>query len=122
MEFPTSLSNILPNVLAQMPLPSLQNFSISVLIPACNEEKGIGKVIEGFRHAIPSAEIFVYDNNSSDRTAEKAEKMGAIVRHEFRQGKGNVVRRMFLGWTIDRRDLLPYRPKNLNRLSHSESR
>lgn len=76
-------------------LPVLENFSISVLIPSYNEEAGIENVIEGFRHAISSAEIFVYDNNSSDRTAEKAEKMGAIVRQEFRQGKGYVVRRMF---------------------------
>jgi len=73
----------------------IENISISVLVPSYNEEKGIGKVIEGFRRAIPSAEIFVYDNNSSDRTAEEAAKMGAIVRQEHRQGKGYVVRRMF---------------------------
>jgi hypothetical protein len=95
MEFPTSLDNILSNGLSQPTISSLQNFSISVLIPSCNEEKGIEKVIEGFRHAIPSAEIFVYDNNSSDRTVAKAQEMGAIVRHERRQGKGCVVRRMF---------------------------
>jgi len=76
-------------------LPELQHISIAVLIPSYNEEKGIGNVIEGFRQAVPSAEIFVYDNNSSDLTAEKAKQFGAIVRQEFRQGKGYVVRRMF---------------------------
>lgn len=76
-------------------LSVIENVSISVLVPSYNEEKGIGDVIQGFRRAIPSAEIFVYDNNSSDRTAEEAEKMGAIVRQEHRQGKGYVVRRMF---------------------------
>ena len=79
----------------QATLSAIENISISVLVPSYNEEKGIGAVIEGFRQAIPSAEIFVYDNNSSDRTAEEAEKMGAIVRQEHRQGKGYVVRRMF---------------------------
>jgi len=74
---------------------AVKNISISVLVPAYNEEKGIGNVIQGFRQAIPYAEIFVYDNNSSDRTAEKAGEMGAIVRQEHRQGKGYVVRRMF---------------------------
>ena len=74
---------------------SWENMTISVLIPSYNEEVGIGKVIEGFRQALPSAEIFVYDNNSSDRTIEKAKNMGAVVRQESRQGKGYVVRRMF---------------------------
>ncbi len=75
--------------------PDLQHVSIAVLIPAFNEEQGIGNVIEGFRQAVPSAEIFVYDNNSSDHTAEKAARAGAIVRQEPRQGKGYVVRQMF---------------------------
>ena len=65
---------------------SWENMTISVLIPSYNEEVGIGKVIEGFRQALPSAEIFVYDNNSSDRTIEKAKNMGAVVRQESRQG------------------------------------
>lgn len=69
--------------------------SIAVLIPSYNEEAGIGHVIAGFREAVPSAEIFVYDNNSSDHTVEKAKNLGAIVRQESRQGKGYVVRRMF---------------------------
>ncbi len=76
-------------------LSHLQHLSIAVLIPSFNEEKGIGNVIEGFHKAIPSAEIFVYDNNSSDHTAELAKQSGAIVRQECRQGKGYVVRRMF---------------------------
>ena len=76
-------------------LAELSDLSIAVLIPSFNEEKGIGKVIEGFRQAVPSAEIYVYDNNSSDQTADLAKQSGAMVRQEFRQGKGYVVRRMF---------------------------
>jgi len=91
-DFPISTTD---NATERATASLLENISISILVPSYNEEKGIGKVIEGFRRAIPSAEIFVYDNNSSDRTAEEAEKMGAIVRQERRQGKGYVVRRMF---------------------------
>ncbi len=76
-------------------MPILKEVSISVLIPAYNEEKGIGRVVARFRQALPSAEIFVYDNNSLDRTIEAAHQLGAIVRQEPRQGKGYVVRRMF---------------------------
>ena len=68
---------------------------ISVLIPCFNEENSIAEVIRDFRLALPSAEIYVYDNNSSDRTAQCADAAGAIVRREPLQGKGNVVRRMF---------------------------
>ncbi len=68
---------------------------VAVLIPCYNEEKAIGAVVAKFRAALPSAEIYVYDNNSSDRTIEEAGKAGAIVRSEPLQGKGNVVRRMF---------------------------
>jgi glycosyltransferase involved in cell wall biosynthesis len=68
---------------------------IAVLIPCYNEEITIGKVVAEFCAALPSAKIFVYDNNSSDRTFEVAQKAGAVVRKEARQGKGNVVRRMF---------------------------
>jgi glycosyltransferase involved in cell wall biosynthesis len=68
---------------------------IVILIPCYNEEITIGKVVAEFRAALPSAKIFVYDNNSSDRTSEEAQKAGAVVRKESRQGKGNVVRRMF---------------------------
>ena len=67
----------------------------AVLIPCLNEEKTIGKVVEDFRHSLPDAVIFVYDNNSSDRTAEIAAAAGAIVHRETMQGKGNVMRRMF---------------------------
>lgn len=69
--------------------------SIAVLLPCYNEELTIGAVVAGFRDALPSAAIYVYDNNSSDFTALKARAAGAIVVREPRQGKGNVVRRMF---------------------------
>lgn len=68
---------------------------IAVLIPCYNEEKTIGQVVRDFRLALPSAHIYVYDNNSTDGTSAGAAAAGAIVRHELRQGKGNVVRRMF---------------------------
>jgi glycosyltransferase involved in cell wall biosynthesis len=69
--------------------------TIAVLIPCYNEEVTIGKVVAGFCAALPSATIYVYDNNSRDKTFENASKAGAIVRKESRQGKGNVLRRMF---------------------------
>lgn len=68
---------------------------IAVLLPAYNEEVTIVKVIEDFKKALPDADIYVYDNNSKDRTNELAREAGAIVRFEPRQGKGNVVRSMF---------------------------
>ncbi|HEY1638978.1 MAG TPA: glycosyltransferase family 2 protein [Rhizomicrobium sp.] len=68
---------------------------IAVLIPCYNEEMAISTVVRDFRAALPDAEIYVYDNNSKDRTLEVAREAGAIVRTEPRQGKGNVVRRMF---------------------------
>jgi len=68
---------------------------IAVLIPCYNEEQTIVKVINDFRKALPEAVIYVYDNNSTDKTALLAEQNGAIVRHEYLQGKGNVIRRMF---------------------------
>lgn len=68
---------------------------IAVLIPCYNEEASIAQVVGDFRQALPEAEIFVYDNNSRDRTAEVAAAAGAVVRQEHLQGKGNVVRRMF---------------------------
>lgn len=68
---------------------------IAVLIPCYNESKTIEKVILDFRRVLPDAAIYVYDNNSSDGTAEIAAKAGAIVRRERMQGKGNVIRRMF---------------------------
>ena len=68
---------------------------IAVLIPCYNEEKTIEKVVTDSRKALPNAVIYVYDNNSTDRTAEIAEAAGAVVRHEYVQGKGAVIRRMF---------------------------
>ena len=68
---------------------------IAVLLPAYNEEVTIVKVIEDFRRVLPHADIYVYDNNSKDKTNQLAREAGAIVRFEPRQGKGNVVRSMF---------------------------
>lgn len=69
--------------------------SIAVLVPCLNEEAAIGKVVSDFRAALPTATVYVYDNNSTDRTIEVATAAGAVVRRERRPGKGNVVRRMF---------------------------
>jgi glycosyltransferase involved in cell wall biosynthesis len=68
---------------------------IAVLLPCYNEEGAIAKTVADFRAALPDAAIYVYDNNSKDRTAAVAAEAGAIVRSEMMQGKGNVVRRMF---------------------------
>ncbi len=68
---------------------------IAVLIPCYNEEKTIAKVVADAKAALPEAVIYVYNNNSSDRTAELAAQAGAVVRNEYMQGKGNVIRRMF---------------------------
>ncbi|MCC6469578.1 MAG: glycosyltransferase [Alphaproteobacteria bacterium] len=75
--------------------PSFAGHRIAVLVPCYNEERTIADVVAAFRAALPMAEIYVYDNNSRDRTVEAARKAGAIVRSETLQGKGNVVRRMF---------------------------
>lgn len=68
---------------------------IAVLIPCYNEELTIEKVVKDFKKELPEADIYVYNNNSKDKTAELAKNAGAIVRNEYRQGKGNVVRTMF---------------------------
>ena len=68
---------------------------IAILIPCYNESKTIEKVVTDWKRELPEAVIYVYDHNSSDNTAELARKAGAVVRHEYQQGKGNVVRRMF---------------------------
>jgi glycosyltransferase involved in cell wall biosynthesis len=68
---------------------------VAVLVPCYNEEAAIGQVVADFRAALPDAAIYVYDNNSTDRTVEAAAKAGATVRRETHQGKGHVVRRMF---------------------------
>ena len=68
---------------------------IAILIPCYNESKTIEKVVTDWKSELPEATIYVYDNNSTDQTAEIASTAGAIVRHEYKQGKGNVIRRMF---------------------------
>lgn len=74
---------------------------IAVLLPCYNEAAAIAQTVEGFRRALPGAEIFVYDNNSKDDTVRIAREAGAIVRTERTQGKGNVVRRMFADVNAD---------------------
>ena len=76
-------------------MASQQQPRIAVLLPCYNEEAAIAATVAGFRAALPTATIYVYDNNSRDRTRELAGKAGAVVRGETQQGKGNVVRRMF---------------------------
>ena len=71
------------------------NRRIAVIVPCYNEEVAIGRVVAGFRAALPGADIIVYDNNSRDRTAEAARTAGAVVRRETLQGKGHVIRRAF---------------------------
>jgi glycosyltransferase involved in cell wall biosynthesis len=73
----------------------LSNYDIAVIVPCYNEETAIEAVVRDFRAALPTAQIYVYDNASSDNTAQVATAAGAIVRYEARPGKGNVVRRMF---------------------------
>lgn len=68
---------------------------IAVLIPCYNESKTVEKVITDFKNVLPEAKIYVYDNNSTDNTSQLTKRTGAIVRHEYQQGKGNVIRRMF---------------------------
>jgi glycosyltransferase involved in cell wall biosynthesis len=68
---------------------------VAILVPCYNEQAAIGKVVADFKNALPAADIYVYDNNSSDRTVDVAARAGAVVRREPRQGKGHVVRRMF---------------------------
>ena len=70
-------------------------FDVAVLVPCYNEEQAIASVVAGFRAALPEASVYVYDNNSTDKTAEAARGAGAVVRRETHQGKGHVVRRMF---------------------------
>lgn len=70
--------------------------SIAVLIPCYNESKTIAKVVNDYKTALPEATIYVYDNNSTDNTAQIAKDAGAVVRREYKQGKGNVMRRMFM--------------------------
>ena len=71
------------------------NAKIAVLIPCYNEELTVEKTVSDFKKALPGADVYVYNNNSKDKTKELAIKAGAIVRDEFKQGKGAVVRSMF---------------------------
>ena len=73
----------------------MKKSKIAVLIPCYNESKTIEKVVKDYKKELPEADIYVYDNNSKDKTDEIAKKAGAIVRYEYRQGKGNVIRSMF---------------------------
>jgi len=73
----------------------MEKKKIAVLIPCYNESQTISKVVKDYKKALPEADIYVYDNNSSDHTDEIAKKAGAIVKYEYRQGKGNVIRSMF---------------------------
>jgi glycosyltransferase involved in cell wall biosynthesis len=82
-----------PTVDEQRPLPP--GTRVAVLIPCYDEEQTIGRVVEAFRTSLPEATVYVYDNNSTDRTREVARSAGAAVGNESLQGKGNVVRRMF---------------------------
>ena len=76
-------------------MPTKKQPRIAVLLPCFNEEMSVGATVAGFRKALPDARIYVYDNNSSDRTRDIAASEGAVVRNEIQQGKGHVVRRMF---------------------------
>lgn len=73
----------------------MDSLRIAVILPCYNEEAAIAQTVAGFRSALPAAKVYVYDNNSKDRTAELARAAGAVVRTERQQGKGHVVRRMF---------------------------
>lgn len=77
-----------------MPATSTRPATVAVLIPCYNEALTIGKVVDDFKRVLPTATVYVYDNNSSDGTGEIAQEHGAVVRIERRQGKGNVVRQM----------------------------
>ena len=73
----------------------MKNKEIAVLIPCYNEAKTIKKVVTDYQKALPNAKIYVYDNNSTDGTDKIAKEAGAIVKYEYLQGKGNVIRSMF---------------------------
>ena len=94
-------------LVALRPLPRVTKFaprppaSVAVLIPCFNEEASIGHVVGDFRAALPDAAIYVYDNNSTDRTMSRAREAGAVVRSETLQGKGHVIRRMFADIEVD---------------------
>lgn len=74
---------------------NINKLNIAILLPCLNEEGAIGNTVAAFKKELPEAKVYVYDNNSTDNTANEAKNAGAIVRKEFRPGKGEVVRRMF---------------------------
>ena len=82
-------------------VPENSRRRLAVLIPCYNEEQAIAQVVKDFRAVLPEAAIYVYDNNSTDSTVQRAQEAGAIVRTEVHQGKGNVVRRMFADTDAD---------------------
>src|SRR6478609_7422283 len=86
---------MLTKVSAERRTDVLDQYRIAVLLPCHNEEAAVAEVVGAFRTALPSAMIYVYDNNSADRTIDIAQAAGAVVRTERHQGKGYVVRRMF---------------------------
>src|SRR3954447_10842415 len=86
---------MLTKVSAENRMGILEHHRIAVLLPCHNEEAAIAEVVAAFRAALPGALIYVYDNNSTDRTIDIAQAAGAVVRRETHQGKGYVVRRMF---------------------------
>jgi glycosyltransferase involved in cell wall biosynthesis len=86
---------MLTKVSAESRMGMLDQHRIAVLLPCHNEEAAVAEVVGAFQAALPSATIYVYDNNSTDRTIDIAQAAGAVVRHERHQGKGYVVRRMF---------------------------
>src|SRR5438046_1760635 len=91
-----SVSQVLPSEAAQAQVNSQRDpLRVAVLVPCMNEEAAIVQVVTAFRSALPTAVVYVYDNNSTDRTCDVARSAGAVVRTEPLQGKGNVVRRMF---------------------------
>jgi hypothetical protein len=89
------VTSLLSPTFTRTSLATHRNMKTAVLIPCYNEEAAIGAVVRDFRAALPDAVIYVYDNNSRDKTVEVAAAEGAVVRREMLQGKGNVVRRMF---------------------------
>jgi len=89
------MPSIAVNMAEGVRVSSISSPRIAVLLPCYNEEAAIGRTVAGFRAALPGATVYVYDNNSRDRTREIAAEAGAVVRSERQQGKGHVVRRMF---------------------------
>jgi glycosyltransferase involved in cell wall biosynthesis len=101
VEFRMALAEVSPIDSDRWVVTDLESKKVAILIPCYNEAKAIGCVVADFRRACPAADVYVYDNCSSDQTSAQARASGAIVRHEPNQGKGNVVRRMFADVNAD---------------------